>query len=190
MTAHLPPDVLARDGDLLIRRLRDDPSDYALMARWLTDERVLEYYHGRDNPYPYERVVAKYGPRARGEDPVVPCLILLGGREVGYIQYYPAVAAAYGLEDADATYGIDMFIGEPDLWGSGVGSRALSALVRYLFDKLGARRAVIDPHVDNPGAVRAYEKAGFRRVKVLPAHERHEGAMRDSWLMVIETRNP
>ena len=157
MTAPDPPVLLARDGDVTVRRLRDDPADYAVMARWLTDERVLEYYHGRDNPYPYERVVAKYGPRARGEDAegVAGCVIVYRGREAGYMQYYPAVAAAYGLEDAGATYGIDMFIGGPELWGGGVGSRALEALVRYLFDKLGARRAVIDPHVDNARAIRA-----------------------------------
>ncbi len=182
------PGVLARDGDLSIRRLRDDPHDYELMARWLTDERVLEFYHGRDNPYPYERVVAKYGPRARGEDPdgVVACIIQLAERPIGYMQYYPAQAEAYELDNATDTYGIDLFVGEPELWGTGAGSRALSALVAYLFGELGARRVVIDPHVDNPRAIRAYEKAGFRRLRVLPAHEMHEGAQRDAWLMVRE----
>ncbi len=178
-------DVVVRDGDLLIRRLRDDPADYALMARWLTDERVLEFYHGRDNPYPYERVVAKYGPRARGEDPegVVACLIVHRGREIGYMQHYPARAEAYDLEDAEGTHAIDMFIGEPERWDSGLGSRALSALAGYLFERLGARRVIIDPHLDNARAIRAYEKAGFRKAKVLRAHEMHEGALRDSWLM-------
>jgi len=32
-------------------------------------------------------------------------------------------------------------------------------------------------------AVRCYEKSGFKKVKLLPAHELHEGAMRDCWLM-------
>ena len=188
MSRSQPPEAVPRDGDLLIRRMRDDPHDYELMARWLTDERVLEFYHGRDNPYPYERVVEKYGPRARGEDPegVLACIIEQDGREIGYLQYYPAVTEAYQLEDAAGTYAIVLFIGEPELWGTGVGSRALSALVAYLFSELGARRVVIDPHVDNPRAVRAYEKCGFRRLKVLPAHEMHEGSRRDAWLMAIE----
>ncbi len=181
-------DILGRAGDLLVRRLRDDPHDYRLMARWLTDERVIQFYHGRDNPYPYQRVVQKYGPRARGEDPesVVACIIELAGRAIGYIQYCPAVAEAYELEDAADTYAIDMFIGEPELWGTGVGSAALSALVYYIFEELGARRVVIDPHVDNQRAVRAYQKCGFRKVKLLPAHELHEGVWRDCWLMAIE----
>jgi len=184
------PEVLVRDGDLLIRRLRDDPRDYRLMAGWLTDERVMEFYHGRDNPYPYERVVQKYGPRARGEDPegVLACIMELAGRAIGYMQYYPARAEEYGLEDASGTYGIDMFIGEPELWGGGAGSRALMALVGYIFEQMGATRVIIDPHVDNERAVRAYEKCGFRKVKVLPAHELHEGVWRDCWLMALERR--
>ncbi len=180
------PETLVRAGDLLIRHLRDHPYDYALMARWLTDERVLEFYHGCDQPYPYERVVEKYGPRARGDDPVHPCILAHRGREIGYIQYYPALAEAYDLDDATGTYAIDMFIGEPEYWGGGIGGRALSALVAYIFEDLGATRVIIDPHVDNQRAVRAYEKAGFRKVKALPAHELHEGTRRDCWLMAIE----
>ena len=40
-----------------------------------------------------------------------------------------------------------------------------------------------DPVVDNVRAVRAYEKAGFVKVRVLPDHETLDGEPRDSWLM-------
>lgn len=176
----------ARDGDVAIRRMRDDPHDYRLMAAWLTDERVLEYYEGRDQPFPYEHVVEKYGPRIR-EGPIVPCILYYRDQEIGYLQYYLVASAQdYELEDASDTYGIDVFIGEPEYWERGIGSRALAALVRYLLEQLGARRVVIDPDVANRRAVRAYEKAGFRKVKVLKEHEWHEGAKRDCWLMAIE----
>ena len=46
-----------------------------------------------------------------------------------------------------------------------------------------ARRVILDPHQNNPRAVRAYQKAGFRIIKPLPAHELHEGVMEDCWLM-------
>ena len=179
--------TLIQVGDLTIRRMRDDPHDYRLMAMWLSDERVLEFYEGRDQPHPYGRVVHKYRPRVRGDDPVRPSILVYQEVETGYLQYYLVTSPAdCGLADATDTHGIDMFIGEPEYWDRGIGSRALSALARYLFDELNARKIVIDPHVDNLRAVRAYEKAGFRKVKILAKHELHEGAYRDSWLMTLE----
>lgn len=122
-----------------------------------------------------------------GEEPVQPCLISLDGSDVGYIQYYPvAQHKDYELEEATDTCGVDMFIGEPEYWSRGIGSRALAAVVKHIFDNLGAQRVVIDPHIDNLRAVRAYEKAGFRKVKVLREHELHEGTRKDCWLMVID----
>ena len=175
------------DGGVSIEAMRDDPSDYRLLARWLTDERVLEYYGGRDAPRPYERVVEKYGPRARGEDPVRACIISYRGEAIGYVQYYPVDdASEYELDDATGAYAADIFIGEPEYWNRRIGTQALSALARYLFQALGARRIVIDPHVSNARAVRSYEKAGFVKAKVLPAHEMHEGERRAAWLMIME----
>jgi aminoglycoside 6'-N-acetyltransferase len=167
--------------------MRDDPSDYRLMAKWLTDERILEFYEGRDQPYSYERVVEKYRPRIRGEDPVNACILVHRGREIGYLHYYSVASPqAYELDDARDTYGIDLFIGEPEHWHRGVGTRALSALVGYIFDELKARKIVIDPRVDNLRAIRSYDKCGFGKVKILVGHELHEGARRDCWLMAIE----
>jgi aminoglycoside 6'-N-acetyltransferase len=178
---------LLKTGDVIIRKMRDEASDYRLMAKWLTDDRVLEFYEGRDQPHSYETVVKKYRPRVVGESPVQPCILVYKRREAGYLQYYPVLEPQeYGLEEALGTYGIDLFVGDSRYWGQGVGTRALTALVAYLFEEFGAKRIVIDPHVDNLRAIRAYEKAGFRKVKVLPEHELHEGVRRDCWLMAIE----
>jgi aminoglycoside 6'-N-acetyltransferase len=180
-------DELVLDEDIAIRRMRDDPKDYGLLARWLTDERVLEFYNGRDDPRPYERVLRRYRPRVRGQEPVRPCIIEREGRAIGFIQYYPVGHHKdYDLANATGTYGADMFIGEPELWGQGIGARALAGLVAYIFQELDCRRVVLDPHVTNLRAIRSYEKAGFRKVKVLPRHELHEGARRDCWLMATD----
>ena len=34
------PDELAREGDLAIRRMRDDPADYDLFVRWRNEPHV------------------------------------------------------------------------------------------------------------------------------------------------------
>ncbi len=182
--------ITGEEGDVVIRLLRDDPADYRLLGTWLTDERVLEFYDGRDRPSPLDRVVERYGPRARGESATTSCLLLYVGRPVGYLQYYrvadyPEYAREAGLDDPDA-YGVDLFIGQPDLWGRGLGTRAMSLVVRYLFEERGASVVAVDPHVSNLRAIRCYEKAGFRKARILPRHELHEGEYKDSWLMVAE----
>ena len=181
------PSILAQREDLAIRRMRGDLDDYKRMSRWLTDQRVLEFYEGRDNPFDLAHVRDKFGPRASGEDHVVPCIMEFEGRAIGYMQYYPVLDGSeyeYEVEDDEGAFGVDLFIGEPDLWDCGIGTRAVKLLVDYLLGEIGAARVVIDPTVTNARAIRCYEKSGFRKVKVLPRHELHEGTRRDCWLMV------
>ena len=182
-------EALFADDDILVRLLRDDAHAVALMARWLSDERVLEFYEGRDQPFDEARFREKFGPRARAESRVVSCVIELDGAPIGDIQHSALNAEECreaGLDSDGPTYGVDMFIGEPELWGQGVGSRTLAAMARYLIKSRDAELVTIDPVVTNARAIRAYEKAGFERVRVLPERELHEGALRDSWLMVAK----
>lgn len=184
--------VVAREGDVVVRVMRDDEHDYRLLTRWLSDHRVLKWYEGRDNVFSLDDVKTKFGPRALAEERVRPCIIELDGpnetsEPVGYIQYYPVDDPAdYELDDATDTWGFDLFLGQPRYWGSGAGTKALAALVRHVFEREGAVRCVIDPRVVNERGIRSYEKVGFKRVKVMQAREMHEGAKRDNWLMVLE----
>jgi aminoglycoside 6'-N-acetyltransferase len=67
----------------------------------------------------------------------------------------------FGPQPAD-TRGIDQFIGEADMVGRGHGSAFIRAFIEGLLEN-GVPRIVIDPNPTNPRAIRAYEKAGFRR---------------------------
>lgn len=176
--------VLFVAGDVALRRMRPDAGDVRRMARWLSDPRVLEWYEGRDRPRDERSVAETWARRALAEEAIEACIILHRHEPVGYLQFYPVAAASdYGLEDATATWAIDLFIGEPELWGRGIGSRLVRATIDYLVRKRGAVRVVIDPRLANRRAIRAYEKAGFVRLRVLPAHELHEGAWHDCLLM-------
>ncbi|MBI4198060.1 MAG: acetyltransferase [Chloroflexi bacterium] len=178
------PVVEAANG-LRIRLLRDAGEDYELLTHWLSDERVLEFIFGRDNPFDYHKVVQKYGPRAEGRNRVVACILEQAGQPLGYLQFYAVDdATEYSLESAEGVYGVDLFIGEPEQWNKGIGTAVLEALTQYLFEGPGVTRIVIDPRVTNSRAIRCYEKCGFRCEKVLPRHELHEGEWRDCWLMV------
>lgn len=175
-----------QDGELSIRPMRDEPSEYALLARWLSDERVLEWYGGRDDPCDEAAAREHYGPRVRGEEDIPQWFLELDGQPIGHAQTYRV-----GIDDQDArvelvppdTGAIDIFIGEPELWGRGYGTRFLRLLIDHLLAS-GCPSVSIDPHLVNTRAIRTYEKAGFRKVQVMERAELHEGQWRDSWLMV------
>ena len=184
---------LARQGDISIRPMRDDEADYRLLARWLSNESVLEFYRGRDKPLSLRQAQARYAPRVRGNSPVKPCIIEYCSRPLGYLQFYALSRALavpdqrlYGSGIVEQGYGFDIFIGEPAYWGRGLGSRAIRILVAYLFPELAASCMTVDPQVDNHRAIRCYEKVGFRKVKRLLKHELHEGVYRDNWLMLLD----
>lgn len=183
---------LTSNGDLAIRLLRDELADYERMAAWLSDPRVLEFYDGRDCPLSLSGAIEKYSPRILASEGVTPCLLILRGQPVGYMQYYSLGEEGigeYGLGanvDTSRIYAFDQFIGEPGRWNQGLGTLGVTLLVAYLFRDWAARRIVIDPQARNPRAIRCYEKCGFRKVKLLPGKELHEGKMEDCWLMEME----
>lgn len=185
--------ILATDGRLTVRPMSAAPTDYVLMAKWLSNPALLEFYEGRDQQFDLKRVKAEFGPRALGQDRVVPCIIEMNGIAVGYIQFYPlddSERAEYGIAPGERAVGLDLFIGDPGRWGSGLGPRVLRAMIRFLIRERDATVVVVDPHVTNERAIRAYEKAGFVKTKLLPGHELHEGALRDCWLMAWRPAGP
>jgi aminoglycoside 6'-N-acetyltransferase len=180
---------LVSDSELALRPMV--AGDFGTMARWLSDPRVLEWFGGRDRPMSYGDVRAKYRPRLAGEQPTVCVIAELAGKPIGYLQYYrwrdfPRDATALRLTTLDNPYGLDLFVGEPELWGTGTGTRMLRLLLRYLFGTLGVRRVALSTMTHNYRAQRAYAKAGFRKVRLVPAAEVHEGVARDEWVMVAD----
>lgn len=179
--------LIEKDG-LRVRRLRDCPEDVAVMARWLSDPRVREFYEGRDNPHDEQKVRAVFIDGTAGSQEV-PCIFEWEGRPIGYVQFYPVDddgEVYYNCGPGPLTYGVDLLIGEPEFWGRGIGTALLKLVVAHITGELGAGRVVIDPVVTNVRAIRSYEKCGFLKVKVLPDHEFAEGKWTDNWLMIYE----
>lgn len=91
--------------------------------------------------------------------------IVLEGAVVGLIQY---------SEELDPKYrhaSMDLFL-DPAVHGQGIGTEAVRRVVGHLTEDRGHHRVTIDPAADNHAAIRAYEKAGFRRVGVMRSYER------------------
>ncbi|MEX1030717.1 MAG: GNAT family N-acetyltransferase [Paenibacillaceae bacterium] len=56
-------------------------------------------------------------------------------------------------------------------------------MIEYLVTDEKANRIIMDPQTWNKRALACYTKCGFRIVRLLEQHEKHEGKMRDCYLM-------
>lgn len=173
------------NGDMKIRTLNDN--DYPIMLKWLTDDRVLEYYGGRDVKYTLDSLITHY--REEFEEDGFRLIIEYQGIPVGYGQVYRVsgkLFEEYSYAETDkVVYAMDQFIGEPDYWNMGIGSRYVGTICKFLHNNRNANAVILDPHKNNARAVRAYQKAGFKIVGELPEHEFFEGRKVDCWLMEL-----
>lgn len=103
--------------------------------------------------------------------------IELAGEVVGLIIYREEL-------DPDHRYaGMDLAL-HPDHQSQGLGSDAMRAMVRFLFQHRGHHRVVVDPAAHNERAIRSCERAGFRRVGIMRDYERSaDGGWHDGMLM-------
>jgi aminoglycoside 6'-N-acetyltransferase len=106
--------------------------------------------------------------------------IEVDGAVAGLIQF------SEELEPKYRHAGIDLFL-DPALHGRGLGTEAVTRVVRHLIDDRGHHRITIDPAAANAAAIRTYEKVGFRRVGVMRRYERDVigGGWHDGLLMEL-----
>ena len=155
--------------------------DMQSLFLWLLKPHVAKWYSAA--PGSFMEVVAKYGPRTQRESAVQAFVIVVDGKDVGYIQGYPLerfpdYAARIGAEGG--AMGVDLFIGEEMFLGWGLGARAIRHFVSEIaFSKPEVPACIAGPLEGNTASIRAFERAGFRRWKsVENEHGEHECVMR------------
>lgn len=146
-------------------------SDLQLIYSWLSDPYLVQIWlNGR--PVTYKDVENKYLPRIHGGEPTHPYLISYNGKPIGYIQSYmwkdyPESARYFEPWEREAS-GLDVFIGAGSYRGKGLGPFILRRFLKdVIFTRHNADVCLITPLANNRIAIRAYEKAGFRYVRML-----------------------
>lgn len=76
-----------------------------------------------------------------------------------------------------------IYIGELDQWGKGVGTAAIKVLCEYAFNEANMHRLWLECDPENYGAVRCYEKNGFKKEGVHKHGYFRHGSYRDTMTM-------
>jgi ribosomal protein S18 acetylase RimI-like enzyme len=156
---------------IAFRRLAAD--DLQQVFLWLIRPHVAKGYAAA--PGSFMEVVAKFGPRTRDDNVVRAYMFSVDGRDAGYIQAYDVAAFGEYAESLACEAGtacMDLFIGEEDLAGRGIGPRVIDRFVNeVVLADAGVRACIAGPGEGNRAAIRAFEKAGFRRWKTLRTGE-------------------
>ena len=149
-------------------------ADLPLIRRWLALPHVREWWGD-----PHEQYALVSGDL---DEPAMDQYIFsTAGDSLGYLQCYDLTGWNTGFgPQPPGTRGIDLFIGEPNRIGRGHGSALIRGFVDNLLQK-GAPRVVTDPDPANSRALRAYEKAGFEKDRMV---ETPDG------LALLMVRNP
>jgi aminoglycoside 6'-N-acetyltransferase len=119
-----------------------------LVHEWLARPHVVEWWPDT------EVQAAQIDAHVEGDD-TTPFLVSLDGRPLAYLQC---------SQLTDDTLGLDQFIADAVLLGLGHGSGFIRQFCDERFGGPEIKAITTDPDPDNERAIRAYEKAGFRRV--------------------------
>lgn len=149
-------------GKMKIDFLTLEESHIPLLLKWLKEPHVAEFWQETDDVTEFREKFLNKLP----EGGVSAFVIAVDSKPIGYIQYYEACKVGGGWwPDADnGTFGIDQFIGEPNMIGKGLGTEIIKRFVANIFLLTKATNVITDPEPKNKRAIRAYEKAGFRAI--------------------------
>jgi aminoglycoside 6'-N-acetyltransferase len=143
--------------------------DLSMLQGWLNAPHIQGIYEKA--PVSMEEVEEKYNARILENARVKSFVILHDDKPIGYIQAYrvsddPRYEKAFALP-YDAA-GIDLFIGEKEYVGKGLGSNIIKKFTKeVVFSLFDVEYCIADPGVKNTPSMRAFEKAGFKPVKTI-----------------------
>jgi aminoglycoside 6'-N-acetyltransferase len=134
-------------------------ADLATVRRWLAEPHVAQWWG--DPEEQFALVSDDLSHPAMDQ-----FIVAFDKYPFAYLQCYdPAAWPQHGFGDLPAgARGIDQFIGQADMIDRGHGSALIRAFVEDLL-RAGAPQVLTDPSPANERAIRAYEKAGFRKMR-------------------------
>jgi len=134
--------------------------DLPLVKDWLARPHVVEWWGDPD-----EQFGLVSGDM--NEPAMDQYIVSFDDAPLGYLQCYRLTDWNTGFgPQPEGTRGIDQMIGVPEMVGQGHGSGFIRTFIERLLAN-STPRVVVDPDPANARAIRAYEKAGFVKDKLV-----------------------
>ncbi|MFA6549809.1 MAG: GNAT family protein [Candidatus Gracilibacteria bacterium] len=86
---------------------------------------------------------------------------------------------AYNKIDENNNAEIDIIIADEEDMNKGYGTDAIKTLCEFLLKKLKVNKVWIEARMNNPRAIKAYQKAGFKKEKILEKKDFFQGEFVD-----------
>ena len=144
---------------ILFRKLNDNEGDYLKLYNWCQNKYVYEWFEQRI--LSYDEIVNKYRNKLKeGKQDLY--IITLDNKDIGFVQIYKFDDDInIGIDDA---YEYDIFIGEEDYIGKGIGKEVIKNINNFIYEKYKTHDIIIRPFKRNIRAVKCYLKCGFKEV--------------------------
>ena len=142
-------------------------AEFPMFYKWATESEAAPFWYedGRTPTYEeFARDWKEYYFDGSQPEKGRCFIILVGDRAIGQVNYNDINMENNSVE-------LDIIIAEDINKNKGYGTDALKTLARYLFQNMNVELCWIEPIARNTRAIRAYEKAGFRKTRTFL----HEG---------------
>jgi RimJ/RimL family protein N-acetyltransferase len=181
---------IGRDPDMTITFAPLSESHFPLLLKWLEKPHVKAWWD-QNIHWTSQLIQEKYGHHVKGYQleegvakPMSAYIIHVEEAPIGYIQIYNAYdfSRSKPLTDLPPSLGaFDVFIGEENYLKQGIGS---GAIIQFLKEQSDSYTHIFaDPDSDNVIAIRAYEKAGFKKIK-------EQSDTREVWMIREQSQRP
>jgi RimJ/RimL family protein N-acetyltransferase len=164
-----------------IRLRSNERSDLPIFVEWLNDPEVRRYL---SNVLPISQAAEEQWfenmlKRPAEEQPLgIEIKDGDGWRLVGNCGFFEVNWRVRSSE-------VGLFIGDKSCWNKGYGTEVLQLLLQHGFGALNLNRIFLRVDIENLGAIRAYQKAGFVQEARLRESVFHDGRPGDELIMSI-----
>lgn len=132
------------------------PEDASILAPWMNDDEVTYFMFTGQRPITVGQLSEEI--RRQAENPAHAVFLIedrATRKPIGYAGLYDIHPTARKAE-------FRILLGAKEFWNKGYGTEVTELLTFYGFDRLNLNKVWLGVTGDNIGAVRAYEKAGFK----------------------------
>jgi diamine N-acetyltransferase len=152
-------------------------NDMGHVTKWLNDPDTIKYLYSR----------CMYGTCIESMEEWFDVLIKMTDSKIFIIETFDNKVIGMinfntiNREWRNAEIGI--IIGEKDEWGKGYATESIRVLIEFGFNRLNLHRIYLHVAEANTGAVRCYEKLGFKKEAILRESEYRDGKYENAVVM-------